>query len=120
MEEKAGKTVKECLLALWIDGLSLDEDGERFLKGIESLKHRNIDEAKVAFQQLIARFEAEEERIKQEVGAQLSEALIKEGFGGDAVEPNLEASALWEKVFAALGREYQVKLGEWKESLRTL
>jgi hypothetical protein len=120
MGEKTGKTVKERLLALWIDGLSLDEDNERFLKGIESLKHRNLDEAKAEFQELVTQCRTEKERTEQEVRAQLTEALRKEGFGGDAVEPNVEASASWEKASTALNQKYQGQLKELKESLRTL
>ncbi|OGP75164.1 MAG: hypothetical protein A2V86_06250 [Deltaproteobacteria bacterium RBG_16_49_23] len=120
MDEKAGKEVKEGLLSLWIDGLSLDEDDERFLRGIESLKHRNIDEVKVEFRKLITQCQTEKERIKREVRTQLSEALRKEGFGGDAVEPNIEASDPWEKASVALDQEYQSELRELKGFLRTL
>ena len=42
MERKTSMTVKEYLLSQWIEGLSLDDEDERILKGVESLKGRNI------------------------------------------------------------------------------
>jgi hypothetical protein len=120
MEENTGKTVKEGLLSQWIDALSLNEDNERLLKGLESLKHRDIDDVKQKFHQLLSQYRREKEKIRQELEAQLSKALKKEGIDGSAVEPNVEASQTWEKENEKLNDSYKMKLEEIKQQLRGL
>ncbi|RPJ11183.1 MAG: hypothetical protein EHM36_01955, partial [Deltaproteobacteria bacterium] len=41
-DEKTRPVMKEILLSQWIDALSLQEEDERLLKGIESLKERSL------------------------------------------------------------------------------
>jgi hypothetical protein len=120
MEEGTARTVKELLLSQWIDALSLDDDAERILKGIESLKQRSIDEVKQKFQHLLSQYQEEKEKVKEKMRVQLTEVLKKDGIYGSAVEPNIEKSELWEKEREKLDHSYKAKLEEVKEQLRNL
>ena len=57
---------------------------------------------------------------KENVRAQLTEALKREGIYGSAVEVNIEASSLWKKEEENLDHLYSSKLEEIKEALRSL
>ncbi len=120
MEKKTATTVKESLLSQWINALSLDDDVERILKGIESLKQRSIDEVKQKFHSLLSQFQGEKEKIKDEAEVQSIEALRKDGIYGSAVDPNFEESGLWKKEIEKLDHSYRVKLEGIKEQLRVL
>jgi hypothetical protein len=120
MEKKTAATVKAFLLSQWIDALSLDNDDERILKGIESLKQRSIDKGKQRFHDLLSQYQMEKEKVKEKARGQLIEALKKDGIWGSAVEPKLEGSELWKKENESLDRSYQIRLDEIKEQLRRL
>lgn len=120
MEKKTAITVRESLLSQWIDALSLDDDDERILKGIESLKRRSIDEVKQKFNHLLAQYQREKEQVKEKVRAQFTEALRKDSIYGSAVEPNLEGGELWKKENEKLDQIYKVKLEEIKEQFKVL
>ncbi len=120
MGAETRKIVKEGLLLRWIDALSLEDGNERILKGIEWLKNRPIDEVEGALQRLLHEFQSEREQMVQKVRRQLLEAYRKEGFSGDAIEPNLEASESWRSASGALNQKYQRQLEKFKESLKTL
>ena len=112
--------VKELLLSQWIDALSLGDEDERILKGVESLKEREIAETRQAFHRLLSRYQTEKEKLREEVRVQLIETLRKEGIYGSAVEPNLDGSELWKKEDENLNRSYLIKLDKIKEQLRRL
>jgi hypothetical protein len=118
MEQKTATMVKESLLSQWIDALSLDDDNERILKGIESFKQRNIDEVKQKFRHLLSQYQDEKGKIKEEVKIQFTEALRKEGIYGSAVEPKIEGGEFWKKEKEKLDHSYKKKLEEIKEQLR--
>jgi len=120
MERKTATTVKEYLLSHWIDAVSLDDDSERILKGVESLKERSIAEVKQEFRHLLSQYQREKEKVREKVGVQLIEALEKDGIWGSAVEPKFEESELWKKENENLDRSYLIKLDEIKEQLRRL
>jgi hypothetical protein len=120
MEEKTGTIVREFLLSQWIDALSLDDDDERTLKGIESLKQRSIDEVKQKFHHLLSQYRGEKAKVRQKVRVQFEEALRKDGIYGSAVEPNLEVDLLWEKECGKLDEFYGEKMKEIKEQLKVL
>jgi uncharacterized membrane-anchored protein YjiN (DUF445 family) len=120
MEERAAKTVKEALLSHWIDALSLNEENERLLKGIEWLKEREPQELKQRFFRLLSQYQKEKEKVKEEVRIQLTEALRKDGIYGNAVEPKIDGGELWKKEQEKLDHPYQTKLEEIKEQLRGL
>jgi hypothetical protein len=117
-ERKTGKMVKESLLSQWIDDLSFDDDNERILKGIESLKGRNIDEIKQKFRHLFSQYQSEKEKGKEEARIQCIETLRKEGIYGNAVEPKLEGSEFWKKENEKLNQSYKIKLDEIKKQFR--
>ncbi len=118
MERKTAVTVKEYLLSHWIDALSLDDDNERILKGVESLKEESIAEAKQRFHHLLSQYHREKEKIKEKTRVQLIEALKKGGIYGSAVEPNLDGSELWKQENKSLDQSYRMKLEEIKQQLR--
>jgi len=120
MEKKTATTVKEFLLSQWIDALSLSDDDERILKGIESLKQRNINEVKEKFYSLLSQYHEEKEKVKEEATIQFTEALRKDGIYGSAVEPKLEGNDLWKKEIEKLDRSYKTNLEEIKGKLRGL
>jgi len=118
MEEKTGTLVKEFLLSEWIDALSLDDDDEKILKGIESLKQKSIDEVNQRFHHLLSQYRGEKAKARERVQAQSVEALRKDGISGSAVEPNVEGCELWKKENEKLSQCYKMKLEEIKEQLR--
>jgi hypothetical protein len=120
MERKTATTVKEYLLTQWIDTLSLEEDNDRILKGVESLKEKSIAEVKQRFDYLLSQYQKEKERVKEKTGVQLVETLKKDGIWGSAVEPKLEGSEIWKKENENLSCSYRIKLDEIKEQLRRL
>jgi alkylation response protein AidB-like acyl-CoA dehydrogenase len=120
MEGRTATTVKEYLLSHWIDALSLDDDDERILKGVETLKERSIDEVKQRFHHLLSQYQREKEKAKEKTGVQLMEALKKDGIYGSAVEPKLDGSELWKKENESLDQSYRMKLEEIKQQLRFL
>ena len=120
MEEKTGSTVKEFLLTQWIDALSLDDEEERFIKGIESFKNRGTNEVTQKLRHLLSQYRTEKEKVKQEVKVQSIEGLRREGIYGSSVEPNIEVSEIWKKESEKLDHSYRMKLEEIKEQLRSL
>ncbi len=120
MDEKTATTVKKSLLSQWIDGLSLNDEHERILKGIEALKCQSLDEVKRKFHRLLSQYQEEKETLKEKTNVQLMEALKKEGIYGSAVEPNLEKNELWKKEEEKLDHSYKMKLEEIKQQLGSL
>jgi len=49
MDEKTSAAVKDFLLSQWIDALSLKDDNERLIKGIEWLKNARIEGSRSDF-----------------------------------------------------------------------
>jgi hypothetical protein len=119
-DQQTEKLLKEILLSQLIDALSLTDEGERLLRGIESLKQRNLTEMNQKYHQLFSQYISAKGKIRKEVRAQLIEALRKEKISGSAVEPNLEGSSLWKKEGEKLDRQYGETLEAFKEQLRRL
>jgi hypothetical protein len=120
MDEKTRTMAKEILLSQWIDALSLNDEDERLIKGIESLKNRASDEVKKKFHDLLSQYRREKEKVKQQVKTQSLEALRREGIYGSAVDPNTERSEIWKKESEKLDHSYGMKLEEIKEQLKGL
>lgn len=120
MERKTATTVKEYLLSQWIDALSLDDDNEWILKGVESLKKRSIAEVKQRFDRLLSQYQKQKDEAKEKTGVQLLEVLKKGGIWGSAVEPKVEGSELWKKENENLNQPYRMTLEEIREQLRNL
>ncbi len=120
MERKEGVTVRESLLSRWIGALSLDDENERILKGVESLKGKSIGGTRQKIAHLLSQYRSEKEEIKKKIGGQLIESLKGHGIWGSAMEPKLEGSELWKKENETLDHSYSVKLDEIKEQLRRL
>jgi hypothetical protein len=120
MDEKTERLVRETLLSQWIDALSLGDEDERFLKGVELLKNRDVDEVRKKLHRLIIEYQREREKTKQEVRTQSIDALRRIGISGSAVEPNIEGTEPLEKELKKLDHHYRVKLEEVKGQLRNL
>ena len=120
MERKTAITVKELLLSQWIDALSLEDDDERILKGIESLKGRSIDDAKQKFYHLLSQYQVEKEKVKEKVKVQFTEAMRRDGIYGSAVEPKFDGNEIWKKENERLDHSYRMKLKEIIQQLRVL
>jgi hypothetical protein len=120
MEKKTATNVKELLLSQWVDTLSLNDEEERILKGIESLEQRDIHEVKQKFRDLLSQYQGEKEKVKEKAKSQLIEGLRRNGICGSAVEPKLEGSELWKKENEKLDDSYKMKLEEIKKLLRDL
>jgi len=120
MEKKTAITVKELLLSQWIDALSLDDDSEKILKGIESLKQKTIDEVKQKFHQMLSQYRGEQQKIKEKVRVQFTEAMRRDGIYGSAVDLKIEGGEPWEKEKEKLDHSYKMKLEEFKQQLRSL
>ncbi len=120
MDEKVRPWVKENLLSQWIEALSLDEDHERILKGIESLKQRDIEDIRQKIHDLLSQYQGEKEGVKKKGMAQLTEALKNGGIYGSAVEPNLETAPSLKEALRDLAQSYSAKLNPIKEQLRAL
>jgi hypothetical protein len=120
VDQKTRTMAKEILLSQWIDALSLNEEGEKFLKRIEALKGREVEEARTKLNHLLSQYRESREKINQELRAQSEEALRREGIYGSAVEPNIAGSQPLGKALGNLDQLYGVKLKAIKEQLRAL
>ena len=120
LEGEKKTRVKEILLSQWIDALSLNDETDRLLKGVESLKTRSIDEVKQKLHHLLSQYRREKEEVQHKVKVQWVEALRKTGIDGSAVEPNIEGSEFWKKELAKLDHLYGIKMEEIREQLKML
>jgi hypothetical protein len=120
MDEKTSAAVKEFLLSLWNDALSVKDEGERLIKGIEWLKNGRIEEVRERFRLLSSQYREEMEKTRHEARTQLEEALKREGIAGSAVVANLEGSPLWKEAVEKLDHLYGEKLEEIRRELRSL
>jgi hypothetical protein len=120
MDEKTRDTVKEMLLSQWINTLSLKDEDDRVLKGIETVKGEELGRMREKFRHLLSQYQLEKEKVQQKARARSLEALKKDGIHGSALEPNIEGSDLWKTENEKLDRSYQTKLYEIKEQLRNL
>lgn len=120
MDDKTRPWIKENLLSQWIEALSLNEDNERILKGIESLKQRDIDDIRQNIRDLFSQYQGAKEGVKKKVMVQFTEALKRDGIYGSAVEPNLETAPSLIEALRDLAQSYSAKLNPIKEQLRAL
>jgi hypothetical protein len=120
MDEKTSAAVKDSLLSQWIDALSLKEEDERLIKGIEWLKNARIEGVAERFRHLLFQYREEVEKTRHEARTRLGEALKREGIAGSAVEPNVEGDLLWKEAVENLDHLYGEKLEEIRKQLRSL
>jgi len=120
MESGVGGMVKKLLLSQWIDALSLDGDNEMILKGIESLKGKEVDDARQRLNHLVSEYRKEKEKAEEEIRTQLTEALKKEGIHGSAVVPHIAGKKGWEELLGTIDRTFRGRMEEVREALREL
>jgi hypothetical protein len=120
MDDKTSAAVKDFLLSQWIDALSLRDEDERLIKGIQWLKNSRLEGTPQGFRQLSSQYREEIEKIRQETRTQLVEALKREGIAGSAIEPNVEGDLLWKEAVERLDHLYGGKLEEIRKQLRNL
>ena len=117
-DEQTSRALKETLLVQWIDALSLSGENAQCLKGILSLKGIRAEETAQAVQTLVSRFHEESEKEKSVLKMELTEALSRLKIHGSAVDPNVEASPLWEKRRTDVETPYRARLEEMKARLK--
>lgn len=120
MDDKTSAAVKDFLLSQWIDALSLTEEDERLIKGIEWLKQGDVEEVRDRLRHLLSQHREDMEKTRQEVRARLEEALNREGIAGSAVVPNVEGNLLWKETVEKLDHLYAGKLEQIRKHLRNL
>jgi len=120
MDEKTRTRVGEILLYQWMDALSLSDEDEGLLKGIESLKDRNLDDIRGKLRHLSLDRAEEKKTIEQKVKDQMAEELRGMGIYGSAVEPNITGNEAMKSLLETMDRNYREKMQEVKEVLRTL
>jgi hypothetical protein len=118
MDQKTKTLAKESLLSQWIDALSLDEEDERLIRGIEALKGQEMSDWSVKLNHLLSQYRKEKEEVKQGIRGQSEEALRREGIYGSAVEPNIENDQIWKENLENLNQIYNRKLKDLKDQLR--
>ena len=119
-EEKTRVVIKETLLSHWIDALSLQEEDERLLKGIEALMGRSLDEIREKLHRLSSGYSKEKERAHQKASEEMAVELKGMGIYGSAVEPNVTGSEVLKSLFERMDRACQDQIREVKEALRNL
>jgi len=120
MDGKTSALVKELLLSRWIDGLSLRDQDERLIKGIEWLKDGRMEDVRERFHHLFFQYQEEVQKAKHDVRTRLEEDLRREGIEGSAIEPNVEGSSLWRETFEKLDHLHGEKLEKIRKELRDL
>jgi len=120
MDDRTSAAVKDFLLSQWIDALSLKDEDERLLRGIEWLKNGRLEETLQQFRHLSSQYREEMKKTKQEAIAQLLEALKREGIAGSAIEPNVERKPLWKEAVEKLDHLYGEKLEEIRKQFKNL
>ncbi len=118
MEGGTKALVKERLLSQWVDALSLDDDQERLLMGIESLKGQSLGEVREKFHHILTQYRQEREKAKDRIGAHLTEALRKEGIYGSAVDPRVEGNGGFKEGLKAIDDNFKQKINAVKEALK--
>jgi hypothetical protein len=119
-EAETAAVVKEKLLSLWLEELSLLDDNGKRLKGIESLKGERTSEIVREHQQLVKLFQEECRKAKEGVAARLTEELKRMKIHGSAVDPCVEKSPLWQEKLKEIEVPYRNRLGEIKDRLSAL
>ncbi len=122
MGDETGQKMKEALLSLCVDGLSLDldKDPERLFPVIELAKGKDLPDIKTRVHALFTSYRDEIERARQRAILGLTEALREEKIYGDAVLPNVEENDRWKQTLDGLSRSYEGRLEEIKRALKKL
>jgi hypothetical protein len=120
MDEPYREKVKGALLKLSIDALTLGEDYERLLSGIEWLKGSSLDAIRRRLHELTSSFSEERKKVEQEVKKAMMEELKRMGFSGSAIELHVGENPEADRLWAARERTYQEQVRQIQEMLRNL
>lgn len=120
MDEGTQAAVREILLFRCIDALSLGDEDERLLKGIESLKGRSLDDVRERLRHLRREYSEEKEKIEHKVKDQVAGELKRMGIYGSSVEPNITGNQTMKSLLETMDRTYREKVQEVKKTLRAL
>jgi hypothetical protein len=118
MEEGARESLRAILLSQWIDALSLSQEYEKLLKGIEALKGCSLDTFRERFDRLLTQYEEEKHRMEEKIRFEQLEALRREGISGSAVVLRVTESDAWAGWVKVQERSYGEKIEELKKALR--
>jgi DNA-directed RNA polymerase alpha subunit len=119
-DEKTRTVIKEILLSQWIDALSLQEEDERLLKGIESLKGRSLDEIREKLHRLSQDLSEKKEDARQKAREEMTGELRRMGIYGGAVEPNTTGSQVMKSLLEPIDLMYREEIRSVKEELKNL
>ena len=122
MEKKAGDTLREAILSRSIDALTLDQAGQKLLRGMEALKGRTFQDARQKLETLGLEYEREKREAEEKIRIGLEADLKKKGIYGSAVVPNVKGSKEWkeraERSRAGLPKKDRRDQGSPPESYR--
>ncbi len=120
MGEETGQRMKDALLSLCVDALSLDleKDPERLFPVIEWIKGQDLSGMKKKVQALFRAYHEESESARQRLSLGLTEALREEKIYGDAVSPNVEGNDRWKQTLDGVSRSYEGRLEEIRKAMR--
>lgn len=110
MEEGSRPSVKEGLVQLLVENLSLKGENEKLLKGIEWLKGQSLDEVREHLGLLMDQYRHEKDQLARASRDRALEALKEEGFSGEAIEPNLEVTSSFKEALSELEQRYRARL----------
>jgi hypothetical protein len=120
MDEKAAAGFRAVLLSKFLDALSMDENLEKVVGGIEALKGRSIGPSKQELESLRSEYATEKEKAEEQLRAEMETCLMKEGISGTAVVPRVEKTRAWTEKMEGLKQTFQRRADEIKKSLATL
>jgi len=123
MERMEGKTralIRETLLSQLIGAISLDDENEKLVKAIESLKGRGADKVKEKLAFLLSEYERTKEAAEKEMLTRRKEALRQEGISGSAVVPNVQGTNEWREKMGGLHQAFRGRIDEIREAFRKL
>jgi hypothetical protein len=121
MERKAVESsegLREALLGEFIQRLDLSST-EFFpiLEALERLGGKELGSTLRKLKDLSMNFGHALHRQRKKIKAQLWEELSRRGISGSAVEPNVDASPLWERAVRDVALEFTHRLEPLKEAL---
>lgn len=120
LEGKAGALTREFLLSQAIGAISLERDNEKLLRVIESLKGRDVGDAKRKLASFRSEYEREKQEAAEEIMVRMEASLRQDGISGSGVVPRIQGSSEWEEKVEGLQQAFRERIGEIKKDLKKL
>ncbi len=120
MDVNTKEMIKEILLSRLIEELSLQNNYERLIMGIEWIKGKELNEVKDELEYMAKQFEREKANLRKNLEDKILDSLRKSGIEGSAILVNIDSSDLWKKEEKELNRTYEAKIKIIKDRLKGL